>query len=230
MQINYSGNVIEADKGILVKDLLKDEINKDKENIIACKFNNEIKSLTYEIEQDGTLELVHLTDKDGMRIYKRGIIYIISKAFNELFPQALITVNYQLYNSMFCNVENIEVTEELLNEEKATKFYEKEKTLKGKLQLDIPEKKEITLYYCEDYYNYFYGVMPISTGIIKNFEIVPYDDGFLIRYPNEKNPNKLVPFKETPKLYNTLKEYDKVHKVLSVNTVYKLNKIIEDFE
>ena len=38
-------------------------------------------------------------------------------------------------------------------------------TLKGKLQLDLKEKKEVTLYYCENYYNYFYGVMPISTFI-----------------------------------------------------------------
>lgn len=249
MQIDYKGIIIDVKKGTQVKDLLHKEINTNRDDIIACKFNNEVKRLSYKIEKNGNLDLIYLTDKDGMRVYKRGLIYIISKAFNELFPEALLTINYQLYNSMFFNVYNLEVTDEVMekvdrrareiiekdlpiekrcmSKEEAKGFYEKNNTLKGRLQLDIKEKKEVTLYYCEDYFNYFYGVLPISTGLIKNFEIIKYDDGVLIRYPDEKNPNKLIDFKETPKLYNTLKEYENVHKILGIDTLYKLNKIIE---
>jgi len=180
----------------------------------------------------------------------RGIIYIVSKAFKELFPKCLITVNYQLYNSMFCNIYNLEITDEVIKKvdskareiiekdlsiekrsmtrQEAEEFYKKNDTLMGKLQLDMEEKEEVTLYYCEDYFNYFFGVMPISTGIIKNFEIIKYDDGILIRYPNEKHPEKLVEFKETPKLYNTLKEYDDLHKILKIDTIYKLNKVVDE--
>lgn len=249
MQIDYKGIIIDVKKGTQVKDLLHKEINTNRDDIIACKFNNEVKRLSYKIEKNGNLDLIYLTDKDGMRVYKRGLIYIISKAFNELFPEALITINYQLYNSMFFNVYNLKITDEVIervdrrareiiekdlpiekrcmSKEEAKGFYEKNNTLKGRLQLDIKEKKEVTLYYCEDYFNYFYGVLPISTGLIKNFEIIKYDDGVLIRYPDEKNPNKLIDFKETPKLYNTLKEYENVHKILEIDTLYKLNKIIE---
>ena len=249
MQIDYKGIIIDVKEGTQVKDLLHKEINTNRDDIIACKFENEVKSLSYKIEKNGTIDLIYLTDKDGMRVYKRGLIYIISKAFNELFPEALLTINYQLYNSMFFNVYNLEVTDEVIekvdrrareiieknlpiekrfmSQEDAREFYEQNNTLKGRLQLDIEEKKEVTLYYCEDYFNYFYRVLPISTGIIKNFEIVKYDDGVLIRYPDEKNPNKLIEFKETPKLYNTLKEYENVHKILEIDTLYKLNKIIE---
>ena len=249
MQIDYKGIIIDVKEGTQVKDLLHKEINTNRDDIIACKFNNEVKRLSYKIEKNGNLDLIYLTDKDGMRVYKRGLIYIISKAFNELFPEALLTINYQLYNSMFFNVYNLEVTDEVMekvdrrareiiekdlpiekrcmSKEEAKGFYEKNNTLKGRLQLDIKEKKEVTLYYCEDYFNYFYGVLPISTGLIKNFEIIKYDDGVLIRYPDEKNPNKLIEFKETPKLYNTLKEYENVHKILEIDTLYKLNKIIE---
>ena len=58
-----------------------------------------------------------------------------------------------------------------MTKEDATKFYKKEKTLRGILQLDLEQKKEVTLYYCEDYYNYFFGVMPVSTGCIKEYEM-----------------------------------------------------------
>jgi len=250
MQITYKDHVIQFKKGTRVSELIKNEITKYRDSVIACKFNHEIKSLDDKLEKDGTLELIPLTNKDGMRIYMRGIIYIISKAFKELFPEVKITVNYQLYNSMFCNIYNREITDEIIKKvdkrareiiekdlkiekrymtrEEAKEFYQQNDTLVGKLQLDVEEKKEITLYYCEDYYNYFFGVMPTSTGIIKNFEIMKYDDGILIRYPNEKNPDKLIEFKETPKLYNTLKEYDELHKILKIDTIYKLNKIVEE--
>ena len=249
MQIIYNNTEIDVKNGTKVVDLLKQEISKSKNEVVACKFNNELKSLNYEITTDGKIELVDITQKDGMRVYKRGLIYIIAKAFQETYNNALLTVDYQLYHSMLCEVDNMQITEEMIEKvnkraqeiieqdlpivkrfmtkEEAKKFYEKEKTLKGKLQLDLEEKKEVTLYYCEDYYNYFYGVMPISTGCIKKYELLKYHDGFLIRYPSRKDPNNLPRFIECPKLLETLDEYEDVHKILGVNTLYRLNTIIK---
>lgn len=252
MQIEYNNTIIDVKKGTQVLELFKKEIEKRNNEIIACKFNNEVKSLNFEINKNGKLELIDITNKDGMRIYKRGLIYIVAKAFRELYPEALITVNYQLYHSMLCELDNFEVTDdmlkkvnkrvkeiinanlpitkEIMSKEKAMSFYDKEKTLKGRLQLDLKEKKEVTLYYCEDYYNYFYGVMPISTGCIKEYELLKYNNGFLIRYPSRKNPYELPKFIECPKLVSSLNEYTEVHKNLNVNTLYKLNKIIKNDE
>ena len=250
MQVNYKDIIIDVNEGTKVIELLNKEILNAEEKVIACKFNNEVKSLNYKIKKNGHLELIDLKQKDGMRIYKRGLIYVIDKAFKEVCPEALITVNYQLYDSMFCNVDNLEITDEIIKKvdekaksiidanlpiirktmtkEEAIEFYEKEKTLKGKLQLDLEQKEEVTLYHCENYYNYFYGVLPISTGYTPVYEIRKYKNGFLIRYPSRKNPNKLTEFKETPKLFSTLEEYDKVHKILNVNTLYKLNTIVKE--
>ena len=249
MQIIYNNTEIDVKSGTKVVDLLKQEIQKSKNEVVACKFNNELKSLNYKITTDGKVELIDVTQKDGMRVYKRGLIYIIAKAFQETYNNALLTVDYQLYHSMLCEVDNLQITEEMIEKvnkraqeiinqdlpivkkimtkEEAAKFYEKEKTLKGKLQLDLEEKKEVTLYYCEDYYNYFYGVMPISTGCIKKYELLKYHDGFLIRYPSRKDPNNLPKFIECPKLLETLDEYEDVHKILGVNTLYRLNTIIK---
>lgn len=252
MQIEYNNTIIDVKEGTKVIDLLKKEIDKRNNEIIACKFNNEVKSLNFDINANGKLELIDITNKDGMRIYKRGLIYIVAKAFRELYPEALITVNYQLYHSMLCELDNLEATEEMIEKvnkrvkeiikanlpitkrimtkDEAERFYEKEKTLKGRLQLELEEKKEVTLYYCENYYNYFYGVMPVSTGCIKEYELLKYHDGFLIRYPSRRNPYELPKFIECPKLVASLDEYEEVHKTLNVNTLYKLNKIIKNEE
>ena len=248
MQVIYKDNIIDVKKGTRICDLLTDEISK--KSAIACRFNNEIKRLDYEINIDGKIELINITDKDGIRIYRRGLIYIIGKAFDELYKGAQITVNFQLSNSLLCEIENMEVTDEMIekvnkrvkeiieqdldietkvmNREQAEKFFEEENTLRGKLQLDVKEREKIIMYYCEDYYNYFYGVLPIKTGYINLYEIVKYHDGFLVRYPNRKEPNVLQQFEENKKLLNTLDEYENLHKVLNIHTTYRLNKIIRD--
>ena len=55
--------------------------------------------------------------------------------------------------------------------------------------------------------------MPISTGYTKIFDLKVYNNGFLIRYPSRKNPNKLEEYKENKKLLNTLQEYEDIHRV-----------------
>ena len=219
-----------------------------KKNAIACKCNNEVKSLNEEVNENDIVEAIDFSLRDGRRIYQRGLLYIMGKAFDEIYPKALLTVNFQLSNSIYCTLDNMKITDEVIEnirikmqeivakdipinkvemtKEEAEKFYEKEKTLRGRLQLENKYKDEVSLYFCGDYYNYFYGVMPISTGYIKYYDIVKYHEGFLLRYPDKRNPDKIEKYKETKKLLKTLEDYEDIHKVLNINTLYKLNRKI----
>ncbi len=249
MKVTFKDKVYEVEKNTKIKDLLKDEIENSKDLVIAIKCNNELKNLNYEVEKDCNIELVDLNSKDGMMIYIRGLMFIMSKAFHELYPDALITINYQLSNSMFCELDNYSVTEEMIGNirkrmqeiinkdleikevnmslEEAREFYEKEHTLKGKFQIDTEHEYGAYLYYCEEFYNYFFGTMPISTGYTKVFDVLKYRDGFIVMYPNWKTPTKLTPFIENKKLLTTLADYDDIYKFVGINTIYKLNKEVE---
>ena len=249
MKLVYKGDTkVEMGEHKKIVDIFKNEIENSKEEIIACKCNNKVRSLNYEPEEGEKVEFLDISTADGMRIYVRGLLLIMSKAFNKLYPDSLLTVNYQLSNATFCQIDNMKTTEEMIKnvsdemkkiidanyyinkvvmtKEEAKKFYDKEQTIRGKLQLDNKDKDTVSLYFCEDYYNYFYGVMPISTGYTKIFDLKVYNNGFLIRYPSRKNPNKLEEYKENKKLLNTLQEYEDIHRVLGINTIYKLNKEI----
>ena len=233
-----------------VIDLFKESIKFSKNNIIACRSNNEVKSLEYIIKEGDNVELLDITDKDGRRVYIRGILYIMAMAFNKLYPEAYINVNYQLSNAMFCEITNMNITEAMLHKVKAEmkeiikqdieikkvimdkkeaeEFYKKENTIRGKLQIGNKEKDTVSLYFCDDYYNYFYGVMPISTGYIKLFDIKKYRDGFIVRYPDRENTSELGEFKDTKKLQATLDEYDDINKLMHINTIQNLNDAIEN--
>ena len=250
MKIIYKNIEVETNENATVNELFKELIEEKDSNIIACKINNEVKSLNYELKENDEVELLNTKDRDGARIYTRGLLFIMAKAFKELYPEEKLTVNYQLSSSMLCELykkepteemiknikkkmqeiieQNLAITKKSMSKEDALKFVERENTVIGKLQLENDEKDEFSLYFCEDYYNYFYGVMPITTGFIKLFDIMKYDKGFLILYPSKKEPNTIKPYKETKKLLATLEEYEDIYNVLGVCTLDKLNKWVRE--
>lgn len=249
MKIIYKNMEIDINENDTVIDVFKEKIEENN-NIIACMVNNEVKNLNYKLKNNDKVELLNTTDRDGARIYTRGLLFIMSMAFKELYPEILLTVNYQLKSSMICELKNIEPTEEMIENvrkkmqeiidanlkiekreiprEKAIEFLRKENTTIGKAQLEDKEKDTMSLYFCNGYYNYFFGVMPISTGFIKLFDIMKYNNGFLIRYPSKKDPNKIMPYEETKKLLRTLNEYDDIYKALGVCNLDQINKKIRE--
>ena len=203
MKITYDNREFDIEENTTIGEAFKKEIENSKlKDIIAARFNNTIESLNLPIKKDGEIEFINREDKDGRIIYIRGLLFIMSMAFSEVYPKALLTVNYQLSNAMFSSVDNMEVTDEMIKKVKqrmqeiidedipirkimmtqkeAEEFYKKEETIKGRLQTDI-DKEKVSLYFCKDYYNYFYGTMPISTGFAKIYDFVKYRDGFLVK-------------------------------------------------
>ncbi len=248
MRIIYKGQEIEVQEGITIREALKEQIaNGDVEEVIAARFNNNIESLNLPIHKDGEIELFNRQDRDGREIYIRGLLFLMCKAFSEVYPKANLTVDYQLSNAMFGSVDNMEITEEMIlnvknkmleiiskdmpitkivmTQEEADEFYKKEFSLRGRLQTDI-DKEKVSLYYCEDYYNYFYGTMPISTGFATIFDLVKYRDGFLVKYPSKAEPYVIQPNKDTLKLKSALDEYDEINKLMRIDTVHRLNQKI----
>jgi uridine kinase len=246
MKIVCNDKSFDVKEGIVLRDALSEIIPDD---AIAARYNNEIASLNHPIDKDGKIEFINRQVKDGREIYIRGLLYIASMAAERAYPGSKFTVDYQLSNAMFCEFADIEITDEVainiktemdkivrndlpiikkvMTLEEAEKFYKSEPTIRGKLQLNV-NKDKVSLYYCEEYFNYFYGTMPISTGFAEVYDIVKYHNGLLVRYPSITEPNILPKHVNSLKLASALKEYDDIYKIMGINTVYKLNKKIKE--
>ena len=247
MRIICNDRDFEVKEGVTLREGLSEVIP---EKAIAARYNNEIASLNQPVDKDGKVEFIDRTTKDGRDIYIRGLLYLASMAVERAYPGSKFTVDYQLSNAMFCDFVDIKVTDEVainiktemdniirsnlpiikktMSLEEAERFYKNEPpTIRGKLQLNV-NKDKVSLYYCEDYFNYFYGTMPISTGFAEIYDIVKYHDGLLVRYPSVTDSNNLPKHVESLKLTSALKEYDDIYRILGVNTVYKLNNKIRD--
>lgn len=249
MKITYQNKQLEVNQGSRVVDIFKEEIDNSKTPILACKINNEVKSLNEKLEENDVLEFVDLSQRDGGRIYSRGLLFIMAKAFEELYPKLHLNINHQISNDIFCDIcntipdeemikklqkrmqeiinQNLEIKKVEMSKEEAEKLLKKDPTDTSiKLQLEIKEKNYVSLYFCGEYYNYFYGIMPPSTGYIKNFELMKYQDGFFVRYPTRNSPNIIEEFKDSKKLYATMKDYEDIFRAIGVTTLDKMNQTI----
>ncbi len=244
MKLIYDDKEYKVEEGIALKDALKDVMPKD---AIAARYNNEIASLNQPVNKNGTIEFINRTTKDGREIYIRGLLYLASMAAERAYPGSKFNVNYQLSNAMYCAFADMEVTDEvainiktemdnlirkdipiikkIMTLEEAERFYKEEGTVRGKLQLHV-NKEKVSLYYCEDYFNYFYGTMPISTGFAEIYDVAKYHDGLLVRYPSMTEPNALPKYVKSMKLASALDEYDEIYRIMGLDTVSKLNKKI----
>ena len=84
----------------------------------------------------------------------------------------------------------------------------------------------VSLYELNDTYNYFYYLMPASTGILDRFDLTFVGNGgVILSYPINNEIPKYVP---TPKVFESFKEYESKFKSLGVTYAGELNKIVTE--
>ena len=251
INVMYKNNVYEVNEGTTAFEFIKYGLKLDMEGIMACKISNEVKSLDDAVlKRDCVFDIVDYTTADGSRIYVRGLTFIMLKAFEEIYPELKITVNYSLGHSIYCEAEDeSEITSEMLKkvEEKMREIIDNNLRFEKKI-LSVEEakamyqkngrddkvgiignrmKSHVSVYVCGGTMNYFYGAMPMTTGVLKYFDLLKYEKGLLLVYPRRSNPTKVQKIIETKKLYNTFNDYDKLHKILNVSNVSELNNWIK---
>ncbi len=218
-----------------------------KSPIVAAKVDNEIKELKYVISRDCKVKFIDMTQEDGMRIYRRSLIFVLIVATRMLFKEA-VNVQHSLSKGLYCEVENRKLTVEDIElikqkmkwiveqdfqfrREKVSKdeavrlfeekgFYDKARTIK------FSENEHVYIYYCGDYVDYFYGHLVPSTGYLKIFDLIQYHDGMVLLYPDKSDPFKLQEFIENKKLFAVYHEYKNWGRILGVSSVGELNEVI----
>ena len=64
-----------------------------------------------------------------------------------------------------------------------------------------------SVYYLDGQADTFYGPLAPSTGLLKIFNIIGFNDGFCLQYPMEGDTDKVLPMKRQSKLATALKDH-----------------------
>lgn len=221
--------------------------------IVAAKVNNEIRDLRYKLTEDSQVDFLDLHTDQGMKIYQRSLTFLLIAAAQELFPHGELTVEHSLSKGLYCELylgrplnkedvaalegamrkiasENRPIIRQNMPKEEAIKLFaaagqnEKIKLLKQM------KRDDVKLYYCGAAYGYMYGTMTPTTGDLKLFELVYYEPGLILRFPEKDQPEKLPPFVDQPKLAQIFAEAERWGKILHCSYVATLNEYVESKE
>lgn len=111
-------------------------------------------------------------------------------------------------------------------QEAETLFEEKGMHDKARL-FHYRRSSRVNLYNLAGVEDYFYGYMAPSTGMLKYFDIVPYEEGFVILFPG-KDGKTVEPLNTSNKLFHTLKQSRDWSRMLGVGTVGALNEALTE--
>ncbi|MDQ1300731.1 MAG: uridine kinase [Chloroflexota bacterium] len=217
--------------------------------IVAALIDDELRELTYHIERDVEVTPLGMDDRDGSRIYRRSLTFLLVVAARELFPDARLSVDHSVtFGGYYCNVENrppftpdelarlearmreIAAADEPIGKERvplaeAVALFRARGDDEVVRLLTYRRKDYLALYTLRGVRDYFHGYMVPATGYLRHFALHPYPPGFILRFPPRASL-ELEPVVAYPKLMDVFREYGHTLRVLGVEDVGALNAAI----
>ena len=246
------GRIFEAPVGVPLESFVRAAYRDESVPIVAVLIGNKLYELSTPVLHDLKVTPVSIAESDGMRIYRRSLIFLLVVAAHQLFPEAQVYVDHSLtFGGLFCEVhdrdplspDEVELLEQrmrLIAAEDATiekRTVPKEEAIElfrsrghaDKVRLlRHRERDYVTLYRLHDVEDYFHGYMVPSARYLRYFELQHYSSGFILRYPRHERATALQPVVEYPKLVAVFREYGSWLDVLGIRDVGALNEALVD--
>ena len=221
-------------------------------DILLVNRDGKLRELHKVLDRDCTLSFITAADKPGRQTYERSAILLMLKAFYDTVGREnveRITVEFSLSNALFCRAKGQFTPDKALLErvearmrELAAQALPIEKRsvniddavamfracgLEDKARLlSYRINSHVNVYTLDGFTDYFYGYMVPDTGYLKWFALEPFADGFILRLPNQADPEKLGDFKPPMKVFQAMHEAEDLSAVLYISDVGEMNDVI----
>lgn len=221
-------------------------------DILLVNRDGKLRELHKVLDRDCTLSFITAADKPGRQTYERSAILLMLKAFYDTVGREnveRITVEFSLSNALFCRAKGQFTPDKALLErvearmrELAAQALPIEKRsvniddavsmfracgLEDKARLlSYRINSHVNVYTLDGFTDYFYGYMVPDTGYLKWFALEPFADGFILRLPDQADPEKLGDFKPPMKVFQAMHEAEDLSAVLHISDVGEMNDVI----
>ena len=242
-----SGNTRTVKKGTSLNEVIAEFGVKMKNPILGALVNNIVEELSFEIFHPVSIQFFDVTHPDGMRMYVRGLSFVLYKAVNEHFPNSQLRINHSISKGVYCKIDNISkelsiedvenIKQRMIDivnadlpfirmEEETTEVIKKFEAhgLLDKISLLNHKGQNFSSYYKLDgHIDAFYGYMVPSTRYLEVFDLNRYYNGMLLQVPQTKNPSKVENMVVQNKLFEIFQEFSQWINILEVPNVSDLN-------
>ena len=213
----------------------------------SARVNNVVEGLNFKLYHAMDVEFLDTTAASGMRTYVRSLCFVLCKAVADLYPEGQIVLGHPVSKGHYCRLnighevtaDEVKRIRERMAEIIAARipFHRHEvhtdKAVRLFRQLGMTDKATLletagtlyTYYYTlGDTVDYYYGSLLPDTGYIYLFDLVKFDEGILLRYPDRNNPSQLGEMVRQDKMLEVFKEHSRWHDIMGVSTIGDVNE------
>ena len=250
-KVNVMGKEMQIPKGMTFGELAKEFEGEVFGKILVAKQGNSLRELICPIRTDEDITFLDFRDKEGVRVYERGISLLLVKAVRDVLGTATgVEIEHSLRGNLYCELrspQQVPDADLLAKIEARMKEYVaadtpivkhvcprevaisivKEQGLQDKVELfRYRTASNINLYELDGFYDYFFGYMPDSVGALEWFTLMPFETGFLVRFPDPAKTGELLPEEQPRKISKVFLEQMHWCKLMQVRNVAELNRTI----
>ena len=252
-QITVEGQTLNIKDGTTYLELAKNFQKKYDHDIVLVLENNKMRELFRKVKDGAAVTFLTTGQIDGYNTYRRSATLLLLKAIYDVEGMDAVRgmkVEFSAGEGYYVSSRKMPVNEETLARiEKRMKELVSQNLPIEKRSIPVEEAIEhftrhgmtdkarlfrfrrsssVNVYLLDGFEDYYYGYMVPSTGYLKYFKLIPYDEGFVLEFPQRKTPETFGPFREQPKVFQTLKNSTKWGEILNVGTVGALNEQISE--
>lgn len=237
--------------GIPLKKIAEDFEDEHKGKICIASVDNKLRELNYIITKDCVIKFIDTTEEDGKRVYFRVLSFVLVMACKELFGDGKVVIEHSLSKGLYCEVHtgrelnknDLEDIKRLMQEkidkkydiekiemsrDEAIKIFNDNKLYSKAELLKYKDYDSTTVYKCGDYIDHYYGYMLPSTGDVAVFNVELHNRGLILFGPNKNDKTVPTDYVSQPKLASIYYETEQWSKLMGIDKVVSLNKIVEN--
>lgn len=252
-QITVEGQTLNIKDGTTYLELAKNFQKKYDHDIVLVLENNKMRELFRKVKDGAAVTFLTTGQIDGYNTYRRSATLMLLKAIYDVEGMDAVRgmkVEFSAGEGYYVSSRKMPVNEETLARienrmkelvsqnlpiekrsipvEEAIEHFTRHGMIDKARLFRFRRSSSVNVYLLDGFEDYYYGYMVPSTGYLKYFKLIPYDEGFVLEFPPRKTPETFGPFREQPKVFQTLKNSTKWGEILNVGTVGALNEQISE--
>lgn len=250
-RLNIHGGQRSFPEGTPYREIAKEYQKDFQDDIVLVRFRNHLRELEKTVFQDGDLEFVTTAERAGRSAYRRSVTLLMETAAHHLFPDMHVFVQHSIGQGYYCEFrkdrvlvpaepawlvslkkemqslarQNLPIRKQNQNIRETIDFFKEIGRPEKAALLRYRRSSRVNLYDLMGYREYYYGYMAPSTGYLKYFDVLPYQRGFMLMFP-DKDTRKVAEFYPLDKLFGIMDESVAWGESMGVSTIGDLNDVI----
>lgn len=246
------GTEREIPEGTVLKSLAEEYQREYAAPIILASINNKLYELNKICQNEGELSFITTGEPAGHKTYVRGAQMMFLRAIYHFFGREKlkkVQLEYAMGDGYFFDVDCVEeLTDEHLRQiESIMQDYVEADEKFEKINMKTDEVRELfrrhamrdkdrlfryrrvshtNIYRFGNFEDYFYGYMPPSAGMLKEFYLRLYEGGIMLVLPSMSEPEKQGKLLISKKLFKTQRRTNEWGEQMGLATVGALNDAI----